>query len=1171
MSPEQQLKTVNQIIFEATARYLTDVETIIVLGARSDQTYEQIAAESGYSVSYLKRDVGPKLWRLLSEILGEKVSKTNFRQALERYQTNQNSLPLIQNLKSKIQNQTDWGEAPDVSLFFGRTTELMTLTQWILKDGCRLVALLGIGGIGKTMLGVKLAQGMGDNFDVVIWRSLRNAPTLETLLTEIMPIVSHQQETRPQLSLLLNYLRCSRCLLILDNLEAILQPKKPGRLQDGYHDYGQLLRLVAETNHHSCVIVTSREKPLVIASRDGEGFPVRSLTLSGLQTEALALLTAKGLSGSLEAQQTLIDNYSGNPLALKIVATSIVDLFDGNIAEFLAQGTFLFNGVRQLLEQQFDRLSPLEQTIMYWLAINREWTNIKQLQEDIVPSLSSRELLEGLEGLSWRNLLEKQGSSYTQQPVVMEYVSDRLIETIIAELTNLDFNLFIHHALLKTTVKDYIRETQIRLLLTPIARKIQKHFRTAPALKQQILLILERLRQQANPLSNYGGGNLLNLCITLKLDISGFDFSRLSIWHAYLPQAKLHHVNFAYGDLTHAVFAETFGGVLAVDFSPDGKLLASGDTEGFIYLRDVATGQVVDMYHGHTSWVRGVAFSPDGQLLASGSHDFTVKLWHLTTGNCLHTLSHDDITGRLAWSPDGKQLASGSFDQTIKIWDVATGNCLHTLRKSSNMVTALDWSAEGKNLACCGGNNQIYLWDGVTKTLRYILREHQDKVWYLTFSPDGQWLASSSQDNTLKIWSVATGDCLRTLPNYNTIVWWMVFSPEGQTLIGGCEDGKIRLWDLETEQCFKTLSGHLSSIWSVAVSRDGKHFASGSDDCTVKLWDAETGDCLKTWSGHLTVVWAVDFHPTGFTLASGYHDGKIRLWDRHQGTCLKTLCGHNNIIWGLSWSPDGKILASASQDKTITLWNTQTGKCIYTLPEYLTFPHTVAWHPDGQILASSYLGGIVKLWDTYTRDCLQTIVYDSPMYTLDWNQSGTLLVGGTQQGTIQFFDGETGDRLQAFVGHTNSVFSVKWSPDNQLLASGSHDNTIKLWDINTEQCIYTLAEHTNWVWSIAWHPQGHSFASASEDGTVRLWDVKTRKCFQVLLGHRRGVRSVKWSADGQFLLTGSVDETIKLWEFNTGRCLQTLRPKKLYEGMNITDITGISDAQKENLKTLGAT
>ncbi len=121
---------------------------------------------------------------------------------------------------------------------------------------------------------------------------------------------------------------------------------------------------------------TSREKPAQVAALEGIDLSVRSLQLKGLLVAAQKLIQAKGLSGSEEQQQQLSDRYGGNPLALKIVATSIQDLFAGDIGAFLAQDTAVFNSLQKLLEQQFERLSDLEKTIMYWLAINREWTTI---------------------------------------------------------------------------------------------------------------------------------------------------------------------------------------------------------------------------------------------------------------------------------------------------------------------------------------------------------------------------------------------------------------------------------------------------------------------------------------------------------------------------------------------------------------------------------------------------------------------------------------------------------------------------------------------------------------------------------------------------------------------------------------------------------------------------
>ncbi len=473
---EQAMEVANTAVFAHISRPLSQVETAILTGAWQSQTYEQIAEVAGYSVSYLTRDVGPKLWKLLSKALGESVSKTNFRAALERQwrssvnedqgekeskgegeqgrggefllfnpgqRTNfhpcppASSHPLTPGLRpaplTSPQPRCDWGEAVDVSLFCGRTSELATLEQWIQVDRCRLVALLGMVGVGKTSLAVKLAQQTQGEFDFVIWRSLLHAPPVETLLGNLVSFVSDQPEKEADIGQLIQCLRDSRCLVILDNVETILQAgSRAGQYRLGYEGYGELFREIGESVHQSCLILTSREKPAEVAALEGIELAVRSCQLGGSLEAAQALIQAKGLLGSAQQKQQLCDRYGCNPLALKIVATSIQDLFDGEIGEFLAQNTTVFNGLRRLLNRQFERLSPLEKTVMYRLAIKREWTTIAELAADLVPSVSRARLLEALESLSWRSLIKKRSGSYTQQPVVMEYVTDQLTELMAA-------------------------------------------------------------------------------------------------------------------------------------------------------------------------------------------------------------------------------------------------------------------------------------------------------------------------------------------------------------------------------------------------------------------------------------------------------------------------------------------------------------------------------------------------------------------------------------------------------------------------------------------------------------------------------------------------------------------------------------------------------------------
>ncbi|MEH2248427.1 eIF2A-related protein [Nostoc sp.] len=159
--------------------------------------------------------------------------------------------------------------------------------------------------------------------------------------------------------------------------------------------------------------------------------------------------------------------------------------------------------------------------------------------------------------------------------------------------------------------------------------------------------------------TGYAGGNLLNLFSHLQTDLSGFDFSHLAIRQAYLANAILHNTNFTNVNISETVFAETFGGVLSVAFSPDGQYLATGDTKGEIQIWDTGTRKQLVRCRGHQHWTWAVTFSPDGRYLASAADDYLVKLWDVETGQCLHTYKgHTYSVNAVAFSPEGNILTS---------------------------------------------------------------------------------------------------------------------------------------------------------------------------------------------------------------------------------------------------------------------------------------------------------------------------------------------------------------------------------------------------------------------------------------------------------------------------------------------------------------------------------
>jgi hypothetical protein len=351
------------------------------------------------------------------------------------------STQFIQPLQPEIQPHGDYNLAPKVSVFYGRTAELVTLNQWIQVNRCQLIMVLGMGGMGKTSLIAKLMAGFTNSeFKYVIWRFLRSAslslyhaPTVEETLTDLIHIVSHQQAVDlPKfpdqlISKLMQYLHQTRCLLVLDNLESILQWGGGGYYRPGFEGYGQLIRTIGESTHKSCLIIISREPPIAFSVLEKKANSVRLLILRGLLPEdGLKIFQSEGIDKTQAEWQILHNHYGGNPLILKIVITIIHFLFSSKIDLFLAQGITVFGDIYDLLDQQFQRLSDLEKTVIYSLAIHRQPLFMPELVRKIISPVTSQNLLATLANLKLRSLIECNSDGFTVQNDLKEYVSSQL-------------------------------------------------------------------------------------------------------------------------------------------------------------------------------------------------------------------------------------------------------------------------------------------------------------------------------------------------------------------------------------------------------------------------------------------------------------------------------------------------------------------------------------------------------------------------------------------------------------------------------------------------------------------------------------------------------------------------------------------------------------------------
>ncbi|MFH7029518.1 MAG: pentapeptide repeat-containing protein [Heteroscytonema crispum UTEX LB 1556] len=510
-------------------------------------------------------------------------------------------------------------------------------------------------------------------------------------------------------------------------------------------------KTVGETPHKSCCLLTSREKPREIALMSGEQGVVRSLPLSGLTPDdGRAIFRQKGTFTGSEAEWTaLIHHYGGNPLALKLVAAAAQDLFDASIAEvltYLNQGIFVFEDIRDLLDRQFDRLSEAEQKTLFWFAIHREPVSIAEIRENVVGFASQQNVPQQVNSLIRRLLLEKTDGLFFLQPVVMEYVTERLIQQVCTEFETQQIDVLQSHSLIRVQAKDYVREMQLRLIVQPVIERLLSRFGNVSAIEARARQLLVQQRQK----TGYVAGNLINLLVQLQVDLHGSDFSELVVQQADLRQVNLVGVNFQNANLATSIFSETLAIAMSIDISPDSQIAAIGDSSGLVYLWHIATTQLLATFEGHSSWVWSVAFSPHGNTLASSGGDASVRLCDVQSGQCLRILTgHTDCVWSVSFSPDGQRLASGSDDQTVRLWNFQ-GECLH------------------------------------------VLEGHTKNVYSVHFCPDNQSLASGSNDTSIRIWNVTNGDCLGVLQGHSEGVRCVRYSPDGQRLASGDLDGSIR-------------------------------------------------------------------------------------------------------------------------------------------------------------------------------------------------------------------------------------------------------------------------------------------------------------------------------------------------------------------------------------------
>ncbi|MBX7220753.1 MAG: AAA-like domain-containing protein [Blastocatellia bacterium] len=604
--------------------------------------------------------------------------------------------------------------------------------------------------------------------------------------------------------------------------------------------------------------------------------------------------------------------------------------------------------------------------------------------------------------------------------------------------------------------------------------------------------------------------------------------------------------------------------VYATCFSPNGKLLATGNADSTVKLWETATGHELATFTGHKGWVYAVAFSPDNQWLVSGGEDGTLRLWNLATLQLERVLTgHANDVNSVDFSPDGKIMASAGDDRTVRLWDTTTWSTSAVLTGHTQGLNPVAFSPDGKLLATGSKDTTVKLWDVAARKEQATLRGHTDWVRSVAFSPDGKTLATASMDSTVRLWDIATGRELTTLKGHTSLVHSVAFSPDGTKLATGSWDNTAKIWDVATQQPISTLKEHLDRVWTVAFSPDGKRLATGSEDQTVKLWEVAEEQDWKTIKRDLGRVTSLAFSADGKLLAGGTgyqfptgreivteETGTARIWNAETGQEIVRFQKYEYPVWAVALSPNGKTLATATgfahrfitqsprphtpEVRTVKLWNLETQTELPLLLDYKYPVWGMAFSPDGKVLATGGGDSAVRLWNLETGKEVKAFSgHTGDVNAVVFSPDGKWLATASDDKTIRLWDVAEGREVGIFQGHTNVVETVAFSRDGLRLTSGSRDRTVKIWDVTTRKELNSLRGHRTNISSVAFSPDGKRIITGSQDGTAKLWDVITGQPLATFKGHAGWVNAAVFSPDGNLLATGSQDSTVKLWRAAT--------------------------------------
>ena len=537
----------------------------------------------------------------------------------------------------------------------------------------------------------------------------------------------------------------------------------------------------------------------------------------------------------------------------------------------------------------------------------------------------------------------------------------------------------------------------------------------------------------------------------------------------------------------------------------------------------------------HSGPVVAAEWSPDGKRIATASSDGFIRVWDAETSQPLTNALPQPQANAVTWSPDGAHLISSGEPEAL-VWDATIGKQVGPGLGFIGGARQAQFSRDGSAILTASADGTAGIWDAQSKQRRFSL-PHPGPVFFASWSPDGKRVLTASLDETARLWDPASGLPVTPPIKLKGFPFAAEYSPDGSRFVTA-SDTVAEVWDAITgEAAFRVQ--HETGVLSARFSPDGKLLLTGSLDQTARLWDSATGAAVGAPLQHGEAVQFAAFNRSSDRALTATSQGNAQVWDVANGRRITEPFRQRGALLSASFDGSGKRILTASKDHTAQIWRVMpatSSPVVLAAGDWIT---SATFENDGREVQTVSRNGVTQVWDAASGQLLRSSKTEAPFAAVSADRSRRALLDDRNM-LITVVDAATGKPVRAPITAPAPVMAAALSPDGQRVCAGLYDSAVHCWDVASGALLFEPVKHPQFVRGVSFSSDGRRIATASADRAVRIWDAATGKSTAEPLWHEAPVQNVQFAPDGRRLAVAATDGKALIW--STARWVPVAEP-----------------------------